>query len=77
MLAGKVRQATKFIDSSDSVNGVHNISHEIIEALKAKHPKGEELHDDAMLDITKPLPNPVIYEHITPKVIQRSAKNLS
>ena len=77
MLAGKVRQATKFIDSADPVTGVHDISHEIIEALKAKHPKGEELHADVMLDITKPLPNPVIYEHLTPEVIQKSAKNLS
>ena len=76
MLAGKVRQATKFIDSSDPVNGIHELSEVILEALR-KHPRGEEPHPDVMMDITKPLPNPVIYEHITAEVIQKCGRELS
>ena len=77
MFAGKVGQATKFINNSDKVVGVHSISEEVKEALAKKHPKAEELHPDAMLSITKPLPNPVIYEQITPELIQTSSRQLS
>ena len=75
MFAGKIRQATKFIDNCDKVHGVHSISEEIIEALAKKHPKAEELYPDAMLSTTRPLPNPVVYEQITTRLQQRLSKD--
>ena len=77
MFAGKVKQATKFIDSADCVKGVHKITSEVKQALTAKHPKAEGCSPDALLAITKPLPNPVIFEQITPELIQRCSKFLT
>ena len=77
MLAGKVGQACKFVNNSDSINGVHNITTNIKQALLEKHPKAEKLHNEGLLPITRPMPNQVIYEQLTAEVIQRSCKNLS
>ena len=77
MFAGKVKQATKFINNEDSIKSVHKITDDVKLALAEKHPKREECFPYAMLPVTKPLPNAVIFEQITPEVIQRSSKNLS
>ena len=77
MFAGKVKQATKFINCDDSVKGVHKMTESVKSALAQKHPKGEECFPEALLPITRPLPNTVIYEQITPEIIQRSSKKLS
>ena len=77
MSEGKVGPATKLINNNDNVTGVHSINDQIKEALANKHPKAEELFPEAMLPITTPLPNPVIYEQITAEVIQRSSKHLN
>ena len=77
MFEGKVKQATKFINNDDSIKGVHKITESVKLALANKHPKGEECLPDAILSVTRPLPNAVIYEHITPEIIQRSSKQLS
>ena len=46
-------------------------------ALAEKHPKAEECSPDALLTITKPLPNAVIFEQISPELIQRCSKFLT
>ena len=71
MFAGKVRQATKFIETEDSIKGVHKITPEVKHALAEKHPKAEDPSPDALLTITKPLPNAVIFEQITPELVQK------
>ena len=42
-----------------------------------KHHKAEDLHPGAILPITKPPPNPVIFEQITAELIQRSSQQLT
>ena len=76
MLHGKVGQVAKFINNSDTISGVHKISDDIKTALAIKHPKAEQMHPDALLPLTRPLPNPVIYEQITPEVIQKCGREL-
>ena len=76
MSARKVGQVTKLINNNDMVVGVHSISDDIKEALAKKHPKAEKLFPEVLLQIDKPLPNPVIYENITAESIQRASKNL-
>ena len=77
MLVGKIGQACKFINNNDNVTGVHSITKAVKQALINKHPKAEELHNEVLLPVTRPTPNPVIYEQLTTEVIQRSSKNLS
>ena len=77
MFVGKVRQAAKLIDNQDCITGVHSITNDVKQALANKHPKGEEACADVLLPITKPTPNPVIFEQITAEVIQTASKNLS
>ena len=76
MFLGKVGQACKFINNDNAVVGVHKISDQIRQILSDKHPKGEDLHPEIMLPITKAPPNPVIYELITPEVVQKASKQL-
>ena len=70
MLIGKVGQASKYINNNDSITGVHKISDEIKTALEKKHPKAEQMHPDVLLPVTRPSPNPFIYELITAEVIR-------
>ena len=76
MLMGKVGQAAKYINNGDCISGVHKITEEVKKSLLLKHPKAEEMHPEALLNITKPTPNPVIYEQITPEIIQKSSREL-
>ncbi len=41
MLAGKVKQALKFINNNNDIKGVHTPTNEIQGILKEKHPKAE------------------------------------
>ena len=77
MFEGKVRQATKFIETGDTIKGVHSITPEVKHALAEKHPKAEECSPDAMLTITKPVPNAVIFEQISPELVQKCSKLLT
>ena len=77
MFLGKVGQACKFINNDDAVVGIHKLSDQIRQTLYDKHPKGEDQCPEVMLPITKVPPNPVIYEHITPEVVQSASKKLS
>ena len=63
MLLGKLGQACKYINNNDSVSGVHKLTEQIKQALVDKHPKGEEPDSEALLQVTRPAPNPVIFEH--------------
>ena len=76
MLIGKVGQASRFINNNDAITGVHKISDNIKTALANKHPKAEQMHPDVLLPVTRPSPNPVIYEQITAEVIQKSSRDL-
>ena len=57
--------------------GIHKITDAIKATLADKHPKAEDPSPEVLLPVTKPSPNPVIFELITPEVIQRSCKHLS
>ena len=77
MLLGKVGPACKLINNNDSVTGVHKLTAVIKQALADKHPKAEEMHSEVLLPVTRPTPNPVIFEQLTAEVIQTSSKNLN
>ena len=77
MLLGKVGQACKYIDCNNQVFGVHKISDEIKATLEQKHPKAVDPCPEVLLPVTKPPPNEVIFELITPEVVQRSCKHLN
>ena len=76
MLVGKVGQASKLINNDDCVSGVHKLTDDIKIALARKHPKAEPMHPNVMLPVTRPSPNPVIYEQITAEVIQKASREL-
>ena len=76
MLLGKVRQACKFIDDSSSIVGVHKVSEQIRDTLAAKHPSAESACPSVLLPITNEPPNNVIYELITPDLVQSCSKRL-
>ena len=77
MFAGKVGQACKFINNDDSITGIHSITEAIKQVLLEKHPKAEEVLNEVLLPVTRPTPNPVIYEQLTAEVIERTSKDLS
>ena len=77
MLNGKLKQACNCINNNDSITGVHKLTDEIKMTLNEKHPKAEAMESDALLPITRPTPNPVIFEQITAELVQRCSKNLN
>ena len=64
MLAGKLSQAAKFIDSDNDTRGVHPLSPVIKTLLEEKHPKEEKVCEDVLLPQSANDPEPVIYEEI-------------
>ena len=53
MPVGKAWPATKLINESDAITGVHKFNDEIKEALSKKHPKPEAASSEVMLRITR------------------------
>ena len=76
MLQGKLKQALKFVDEDDSIVGVHQITPQIIEELKKKHPHQEPTHEEALIPEKNTIVQPVIYEQIDAATIRRSAQNI-
>ena len=77
MFLGKVGQACKFVNNDDCVKAVHKITESVKQALAAKHPEGQVLYPEALLEITRTTPHPVIFEQITADTIQKCSKELS
>ena len=77
MLQGKVRKALKYINDSEKLaGGVHNLSKEVIEQLKLKHPASGPKDPSALLNITSELPDPVLFEGIDAICIQNAARDI-
>ena len=77
MLAGKVKKAMGYINNNTDVKGVHTVSNEIRDILQKKHPKAELPDPDALLTITKPPVQNVIFESLTADLIRTSSKQLN
>ena len=76
MLLGKVKQALSFINNDNDVCGVHSPTNEILQILKEKHPKSEPASEEILLPVTSPAPQSVVFENITPELVQKSSKAL-
>ena len=74
MMAGKVKQALKLVDTDNVIAGVHVINDDIRDTLQAKHPEAAEADERALLDGDVPRVEEVIFEEINAKAIQASAK---
>ena len=77
MMLGKIKSAAKFVNSDDSVKGVHPLNEEIKEILQAKHPAGKDADPSVIYECTAESPEPVIYEGITAEKVQQIAKNMN
>ena len=65
----------KLIDEESSITGVHTMSDEVRQILQAKHPKGKEATQEALLPGDASCVEPVIFEVIDGAAIQLAAKN--
>ena len=77
MLVGKVKQALSYINNSSDVSGVHDSTAEILQILKEKHPTAQPASQDVLLSTVSPSPQPVIFENITPELVQKSSMSLN
>ena len=75
MLLGKVAQANKLINNDDNVVGVHDVTDDIVEILRSKHPKASHSEDEICDKEEGPLVQPVIFESIDSSAIYRAAKS--
>ena len=76
MVAGKISQAAKFIDSDNDTRGVHPLSPVIKTLLEEKHPKEKEVCNDVLLPLSANDPEPVIYEEIDGTAVYKAAKQI-
>ena len=76
MLAGKLSQAAKFVDSQNDTRGVHPLSPVIKTLLEEKHPKEKEVCRDVLLPQSANDPEPVIYEEIDGAAVYKAAKQI-
>lgn len=77
MFQGKVGQACKYITNDSSVTGVHIMDKVIKKALHDKHPRAEDADNDALLQITTPEPENVIFEQLSAEIVQTCCRKLS
>jgi hypothetical protein len=79
MLQGKVGQAMKFINNDSMVKGVHPLTRTatVKGVLQDKHPAGVNAPKEAMLDISSPEPQPVVFEVVDADAVYNAAKDIS
>ena len=78
MMEGKVSSATRLINSSDHVSGVHKSTPDVINALLEKHQPAEPSNDEALSQGEKPdVPDPVNFEGINAKALTRQHYTLT
>ena len=76
MLAGKVKQALKFINNDNNVKGVHAVNDEIKSTLRNKHPKAENALPESLLPSIDNTVQNVIFENISAELIQKCSRTL-
>ena len=76
MLLGQVGKAVKLINNNSDIKGVHNVTRKVKGILEAKHPKGKKAPSSLKLEITKPDPQPVIFDCIDAEAVHKVAKNV-
>ena len=76
MLQGKLKEAIKFVNADDSVVGVHELTPDIIAQLEKKHPKAEQLKQEALIPEQNHEVQAVLFERIDSEIIMRCAKNI-
>ena len=74
MLLGQVGKAVKLINNNSDIKGVHNITRKVKGILEDKHPSGKKAPSSLKLEITKPDPQPVIFDCIDAEAVHKVAK---
>ena len=77
MMFGKIGEAAKYINNDDAIKGVHPLNKEIKDILQSKHPEGREVDQEVIIDYTATTPEPVIFEEITAKTVQKVARHMN
>jgi len=72
MLLGKVKQATKFVDSSNDTLGVHSLTANIKQVLGEKHPPAVKADPVVLHPHSTPPPQEVIFERIDAETVKRA-----
>ena len=73
---GKVSQAMRFIDNNSNIKGVHEITENVMEKLKMKHPAAQEPHQETLLEDKNEIPETVIFEEISIELVQSVTKHI-
>ena len=76
MLLGQVGKAVKLINNNSDIKGVHNITRKVKGILEDKHPPGKKAPSSLKLEITKPDPQPVIFDCIDAEAVHKLAKKV-
>ena len=76
MAEGNVKQALKLVDADNEITGVHAINDHVRNVLLDKHPVGEDINPEAVIQGEAPIVQPVIFEEISANAIQSAAKNV-
>ena len=77
MIVGKIKQALSFINNNNDVTGVHCLTDDVKRILQSKHPCAEPAAPEVLLPDNPVYHQPVIYEGITPELVQKSAMMLN
>ena len=69
---GKINAALKMLDKHEG-GGVLNLSNDVINSLKSKHPEAQEADKSVLIHGPKPFVDPVVFESINESTIVKSA----
>ena len=71
MLAGKLRQALKFINNNNLIKGVHTTTDQVKHLLQDKHPSAQPAQPESLLPVSDSNVQTVIFEDISYKLFWR------
>ena len=72
MLMGNVKQAVRLLEK-DASNGVLPLNEQTLNELRSKHPEGQPMHDEMVLEGPMNKVNSVIFDEITSDTIKKAA----
>ena len=71
---GKIKEASRLVDSRNDINGVHELSNDIRSKLEAKHPPSQDAKLEALLPmLNNEVVESVIFEEIAAESIVKTA----
>ena len=77
MFKGEVSKALRFIDTESKITGVHTVDDSVLKMLEKKHPDGQKINEECVLEAVRKVPDPVFYEGIDGSLIQSIAKGMT